>query len=656
MSVRPVSISFTGDAKAFYSELNKVRGEMGSLRTEASKINQAFGKIGGQLKSYVAGYLSFRAVVGTVRAITTATAEAQAAQAQLNNALAAAGADVATASAAFQAHATQLQRMTTFGDDAIMQVQSLLLSFRGLSGDTVKQATASVLDLATRMGTDAPEAAKLLGKALADPEKGMAQLARSGVMFTEAERERVKAMVDAGKLTEAQTIILGKLEKQFGGAAAAARNTFGGALAGLKNAFGDLLEGGSGFDRASQSINELTEVLSSPEMKQAMDSLISGLALAIRLSAEATIALGKLFNWKHLRPEAQPLEQQIRILENQIADWESANPNGMRGERQKENLANAQAELIALRARLEIEKELARQAATYGGPLRQMGVAPSSDANARGLNFTTGGVDDEEETENQRKVREERTKAEQAELMARFQAEADYHAARNELVEDALAYGDDLAKRSFDFSMGLIDAETEFFRDQARERLQIEQEAQERIQELREGAVNAGIGLLQLLAQKSKGAAKALILINKGLAINQAIQNTAAAVMATTASNGGLPWAAPMVAKVKALGATQIGLIAATGALELSGFGAGGGGVSGGSPGTPNNPIFSRQDDEAQPGAERQRALQVVFAGPVYGMTDFKDQLVEMLREEVDGRDVVIFSGSSRQAQELKAA
>jgi hypothetical protein len=62
----------------------------------------------------------------------------------------------------------------------------------------------------------------------------------------------------------------------------------------------------------------------------------------------------------------------------------------------------------------------------------------------------------------------------------------------------------------------------------------------------------------------------------------------------------------------------------------------------------------SRDQGASQAGVAQQRALQVHFNGPVYGMNDFRDQLVEMIREEVDERDVVIIGRSSRQAQELR--
>lgn len=87
---------------------------------------------------------------------------------------------------------------------------------------------------------------------------------------------------------------------------------------------------------------------------------------------------------------------------------------------------------------------------------------------------------------------------------------------------------------------------------------------------------------LQQFAGKSKAAAIAVIAINKGLAIAQAIQNTAVAyTKALIADPTGT-----LSARVAALGKIQVGLIAATGLAQAATAGASsGGGTSGGTTG-----------------------------------------------------------------------
>jgi hypothetical protein len=59
---------------------------------------------------------------------------------------------------------------------------------------------------------------------------GMNALRRVGVVFTEQQKESIRAMVASGDIMGAQKIILQELEVEFGGAAAAAGDTFAGAV------------------------------------------------------------------------------------------------------------------------------------------------------------------------------------------------------------------------------------------------------------------------------------------------------------------------------------------------------------------------------------------------------------------------------------------
>jgi lambda family phage tail tape measure protein len=61
-----------------------------------------------------------------------------------------------------------------------------------------------------------------LGKALNDPIKGMTALRRVGIAFTASQVAQIKALVKTGHTLEAQKIILGEVNKEFGGTAKAA--------------------------------------------------------------------------------------------------------------------------------------------------------------------------------------------------------------------------------------------------------------------------------------------------------------------------------------------------------------------------------------------------------------------------------------------------
>jgi len=138
--------------------------------------------------------------------------------------------------------ASALQEQTTYGDEAVIKAQALLLTFRNIGGETFPRATEAVLDLATAMGTDAKSASIQLGKALNDPKVGLTYLNRSGITFTEQQKEMIYAMQEAGDMAGAQTAILEELENQFGGVSKAVGETATGAFDRLKNSIGDYKE------------------------------------------------------------------------------------------------------------------------------------------------------------------------------------------------------------------------------------------------------------------------------------------------------------------------------------------------------------------------------------------------------------------------------
>jgi hypothetical protein len=124
--------------------------------------------------------------------------------------------------------AESLSNKTAIDDEAIQSASNLLLTFTnirneaGAGNDIFNQATEAALNMSTAMGTDANAAAMQLGKALNDPIKGVAALGKAGVQFTKDQKEQIKTLVESGRTMEAQQMILGELNTQFGGAAAAA--------------------------------------------------------------------------------------------------------------------------------------------------------------------------------------------------------------------------------------------------------------------------------------------------------------------------------------------------------------------------------------------------------------------------------------------------
>jgi phage-related minor tail protein len=265
--------------------LDKTKPGFASVKNGLRSISSAAASLTGALAG-IGGAISINQIV-------RATVEQERVTRQLEQTLKSTGGAAGLARDELLDMAAGLQKVTTFGDEATIAAQALLLTFTGIGRDVFPQALESVLNVSTAMGTDLRSAALQVGKALNDPVRGMSSLAESGIQFTDAQRDLVKSLVETGQRAKAQAIILAELETQFGGSARAARDTLGGALASLQNAFGDLLEGeagGDGVRGATRSINDLTNLMESAEVKAAFGSLTEAVFKLLELTTRGAVA------------------------------------------------------------------------------------------------------------------------------------------------------------------------------------------------------------------------------------------------------------------------------------------------------------------------------------------------------------------------------
>lgn len=120
------------------------------------------------------------------------------------------------------------EQTTKFGNDQVQSMENVLLTFTSINKDVFPQTTGLILDISQALGQDLQQSAIQVGKALNDPAIGMANLQRIGVSFTKEQIDQAKAMEAAGNIAGAQAIILGELNREFGGSAAAAEKAAGG--------------------------------------------------------------------------------------------------------------------------------------------------------------------------------------------------------------------------------------------------------------------------------------------------------------------------------------------------------------------------------------------------------------------------------------------
>lgn len=150
--------------------------------------------------------------------------------------------------------ANALEKKTGVDDLAIQSGQNMLLTFTairnevGKGNDIFNQTSRAVTDMAVRMNNGSANAeqmsktAILVGKALADPIKGLSALHRVGVEFTDGQKKAIETMVKAGDTMGAQKVILKELNKEFGGSAEAVGKTLPGQLNILKARLDDVAQ------------------------------------------------------------------------------------------------------------------------------------------------------------------------------------------------------------------------------------------------------------------------------------------------------------------------------------------------------------------------------------------------------------------------------
>lgn len=215
--------------------VDKSKVTIGALGGAFAGVRTAYGEMKDFiLGSPLGGLLAFEGIMGGFRAlrgaigdVIAASAEAQAAESGLSAALRSLGVTSQGATQALLAQASAFQRVSIFGDDAVVGVQTLLLNLGVLPGQ-MQEAVQATLDYAAATGKDATTAARELGVTLTGQAGPLSRYVGQVRGLTEEQLRAGEAFKVVGAV--------------FSGQAAAKLDTFAGSAAALRNAWGDLLE------------------------------------------------------------------------------------------------------------------------------------------------------------------------------------------------------------------------------------------------------------------------------------------------------------------------------------------------------------------------------------------------------------------------------
>lgn len=209
------------DSAQFTDGLNKAQRHLKSVGDRMQRVGAQMATIGAGLTAAVTAPL-----IAAGFAASKAATEAAAAMGQVEAALASMGDASGRTKEQLADLAEGLMRNSLYDDDDILrQVTANLLTFGNVAGEQFDRAQQAAVDLSARLGQDLQSSALMVGKALNDPVRGLAALRRVGIQFTAQQEAQIKAMQKAGNTAGAQAVMLGELERQFGGAAAAAQAT-----------------------------------------------------------------------------------------------------------------------------------------------------------------------------------------------------------------------------------------------------------------------------------------------------------------------------------------------------------------------------------------------------------------------------------------------
>lgn len=305
-----VKAYITANTTQFNKEIKKAQNSVSGLNkgftTLGKDVVKLFAKGGAIVGSITLAVKTIQKLTGFVSQSVKEYQQFTSAQRIFAETLRVTGAEAWTTADALNAMAEEFQNTTNYTDDEIMQLQTVLLGFKNITGDTFKEASQAVLDMATVMGMDLTNAVQTVGKALDDPVKGLGSLARQGFQFSEAEKQMLEDMVAVGDIAKAQKIILDELNTTYGGASVSGAN----AGKQLKNQWDDLRKAIGQKFVVSVDIEEAEKKIT---------KVISKVKELIIESADATQKTDNLIEaHKALEEGTATEEQRIMLLQEQI--------------------------------------------------------------------------------------------------------------------------------------------------------------------------------------------------------------------------------------------------------------------------------------------------------------------------------------------------
>lgn len=258
-----LTIVINSDVSNAISGMRNVSNAVSSVKNNITNLSQRLVKSSADFNQWhgaVTGCISIaKSFVNIGKNLVNAYSVQEQAETRLATTLKATGNAIGMSAAELYNMASAFQNVTTFGDEAIIEVEKLFVASGKISKDVMPKAIEATLDMAAAMGEDCTSAAKRLAKVLADPKSNLDALKDANIQLSDSQKATVKSLQEANNLYGAQSIILQSVASSYGGVAKALADTDTGKLTQIKNVWGDIKEGfGEGLlDTISPALDTL---------------------------------------------------------------------------------------------------------------------------------------------------------------------------------------------------------------------------------------------------------------------------------------------------------------------------------------------------------------------------------------------------------------
>ena len=335
--------------------------------------------------------------------------------------------------------------------------------------------------------------------------------------------------------------------------------------------------------------------------------------------------------------ELTDIEEKYARLEARLKFFQAGTPNATGAQRIKD----IQAALAELEPRLQVLRDLEKLQSgerISGGPISRR-IDPVQE-----FQVTLKKINEDQQEFDEIMAEIARKRADEALKLQDMIA-----AGQQDVRDEAVSAEEEAQKQITATVLEEVEKRNEASRNQRDYVRSQEEELQAQLLNIRQQGALAAQTLLTAYGGKFAGIARAILIVEKSMAIKSIIMDTHAAMMKVI-KQWGAPWGYAAAAGVAVYGAARVAAVASTVA----------GGDSASSIGSPHNPVYTQpgSTDGMPSGGDTsdqggQRIVQLVVQGNVFTGRESVDYFIEQLRDRINEYDAVIINPTSRQAREL---